>query len=87
MPSEYKPPPNISPPEYKPSKKCLKTSISPGLTFGILQYLGWDKKYSRLKKMKRVFHDKLDHADKNYLMDIDICSVPSMNATIEENRL
>ena len=31
MPSEYKPP------EYKPPEKCLRTSISPGLIFGILQ--------------------------------------------------
>ena len=31
-------PPNISPPEYKPPKMCLKTFISPGLIFGILRY-------------------------------------------------
>ena len=38
MPSEYKPS-EYKPPEYKPPKKCLLTSISPGLIFGILQYL------------------------------------------------
>ena len=32
-------PPKISPPEYKPPKKCLQTSISPGLLFGILRYV------------------------------------------------
>ena len=32
-------PPNISPPEYKPPKMCLKMAISPGLIFGILRYL------------------------------------------------
>ena len=38
MPSEYKPPPEYKPPEYKPFKKGLRTSISPGLIFGILRY-------------------------------------------------
>ena len=33
MASEYKPPPT-----YKPTKMCLKVSISPGLLFGILRY-------------------------------------------------
>ena len=31
-------PPNISPPEYKPPKKGLRTNISPGLIFGGLRY-------------------------------------------------
>ena len=32
-------PPYISPPPvYKPTKKCLRTNISPGLIFGGLQY-------------------------------------------------
>ena len=44
MPSEYKPP-NISPSEYKPppQKKCLRTSISPGLLLGILRYFYLDR--------------------------------------------
>ena len=33
MPSEY------VPPEYKPPIKCFRTSISPGLIFGILRYV------------------------------------------------
>ena len=31
-------PPYISPPMYKPSKKCLRTNISPGLIIGGLRY-------------------------------------------------
>ena len=43
MPSEYKPPdykplPECKPREYKPPKMYLRTSISPGLIFGILRY-------------------------------------------------
>ena len=30
--------PYISPPMYKPTKKCLRTNISPGLIFGGLRY-------------------------------------------------
>ena len=37
MPSEYKPP------EYKPTKMCLKMAISPGLIFGILRYFDFVK--------------------------------------------
>ena len=32
------PPPYISLPMYKPTKKCLRTNISPGLIFGGLRY-------------------------------------------------
>ena len=39
MPSEYKPPPNISRLEDKPLKVCSKIFISPGLIFGILWYV------------------------------------------------
>ena len=37
MLSEYQPP-QYNPPEYQPPKKCLRTTISPGLIFGILWY-------------------------------------------------
>ena len=33
-PPVYKPPPHV----YKPTKKCLRTNISPGLIFGGLRY-------------------------------------------------
>ena len=43
MPSKYSPleykPPEYKPPKYKPPKKCLRTSISPGLICWILRYL------------------------------------------------
>ena len=38
MPSKCKRP-NYKAPEYKPAKMCLKTSISPGLIFWILEYI------------------------------------------------
>ena len=30
--------PYISPPMYKPTQKCLRTNISPGIIFGGLRY-------------------------------------------------
>ena len=64
MPSKYRPP------EYKPSKKWLRTSISPGLIFGILRYI-WVVLCSNHRraigrqdymfKIQNCFHFKLWH--------------------------
>ena len=58
-------PPNISPPEYKPPRKCLKTSISPGLTFGILRYSNFSNTQIMPSKPNRAdflrFNSNIEH--------------------------
>ena len=57
--TNIKSPPNISPLEYKPPKKCLRTSISPELIFGILWYLHYLQCITADVSIKRyVLHNK-----------------------------
>ena len=72
MPSEYKPP-EYKPPEYKPPKKCLVTSISPGLIFGIFRYIISVFKFKAIRHsiIKYVLMITLDVDECD--LDTDVC--------------